>query len=192
MLSACAGNGTAEQATEAGTTDTVAEVTTDTGGEGGDKTYEGDGYSFSYPGDWDEGTARQVASGSSEVVVSPTGSGESFVSTAVAHDVFPGPVTQANFDDEFPLDLVRSELSKAMEPRGNVLEGDPVRVSHAGLLGLEFRASSTGRDPEIHYRNIWLFDGRTQYVINCQFTDARAEEVGQGCDLVLSSFQLSD
>lgn len=165
------------------------------GGAGGDKTFEGDGYSFSYPGDWGEGTARQegATSGYSEAAVIPPGSGgESFVSTAVAHDALPGPVTQANFDDEFPLDLVRSGLTKMMEPRGNVLESDPERVSHAGLLGLEFRGSSTGRDPEIHYRNIWLFDGRTQYVINCQFTDARAEEVGQGCDLVLSSFQLSD
>lgn len=164
------------------------------GGAGGDKTFEGDGYSFSYPGDWDEGTARQegAASGRSNAAVSPPGSEESFVSTSVAHDALPRPITQANFDDELPLDVVRSELSKMVEAVGNVLEGDPVRVSHAGLLGLEFRGSSTGRDPEIHYRNIWLFDGRTQYVINCQFTDARAEEVGQGCDLVLSSFQLSD
>lgn len=164
------------------------------GGAGGDKTYEGDGYSFSYPGDWGEGTARQegAASGPSHAGVSPPGSGWSFVSTAVVHDALPRPITQANFDDEFPLDVMRSELSKMMEPVGNVLEGDPVRVSHAGLLGLELRASTTGRDPEIHYREIWLFDGRTQYFISCQFTDTSAEEVGQACDLVLSSFQLSD
>lgn len=59
------------------------------GGAGGDKTIEGDGYSFSYPGDWDEGTARQegAASGRSNAAVSPPGSEESFVSSADAHRV---------------------------------------------------------------------------------------------------------
>ena len=39
----------------------------------------------------------------------------------------------------------------------------------------------------------WLtyaFDGRTQYVLDCEFTPERAEEMKRGCEQVVGSFQV--
>ena len=35
-----------------------------------------------------------------------------------------------------------------------------------------------------------LFDGATEYFLNCQYTPSGAEEMKQGCDQVVESFQV--
>jgi hypothetical protein len=64
-------------------------------------------------------------------------------------------------------------------------------VTIDGLPGLRFEAS--GLDPEgvrVQSRLIFVFDGRTVYALNCQFTPETAEEMKRGCEQVVESLQV--
>jgi hypothetical protein len=39
-------------------------------------------------------------------------------------------------------------------------------------------------------RMIFVFDGTTEYFLNCQFTRERAEEIKRGCEQVVKSFHV--
>jgi hypothetical protein len=161
------------------------------GGDGdGNKTFKGDGYSFSYPGKWAEQAADVNTGRSPDVVVAPPEGGRNLVALLVLRDGVSKPVTKANIDQMMP-DL-RPAIDGLMLRSGGVLEGDPTRVAYGGLPGLRFESSSTGLNPPVHMQGTWLFDGTIAYTFACQFVPSAAEEVGQACDLVLESFQISD
>jgi hypothetical protein len=160
------------------------------GGEGdGNKTFEGDGYSFSYPGEWAE-QAGDVTTGRLDAVVAPPEGGQNAVALTVVRDAVPEPVTKANIDQAVR-DL-RPAVDALMQRAGGVLEGDPTQVTYGELPGLRFESSSTGLEPPVRMQGTWLIDGTTVYTFNCQFVPSGAEEVRQACDLVLKSFQISN
>ena len=160
------------------------------GGAGGDKTFEGEGYSFTYPGDWVELEPEIRTGGFPDVLVGPE-TGWNGVALQIVPGVVREPYTEANFDQM--VRELRPSVESLMRRAGTVLEGGPTQVSYVGLHGIRFEGSfSTELDPVVRFQQLWLLDGTTMYSFNCQFLPAEAEKVGQACDLVLSSFQLSD
>jgi len=159
------------------------------GGGGGDKIFQGDGYSFTYPGAWAE-QGGEANTGRIDALVAPPEGGLNNVGLTVVRDAVPEPVTKANI-----YQAVRDSLPAVdalMQREGGLLEGAPTNVTYVGLPGFRFEASSTGLDPAVHQRGTWLFDGTTAYTFSCQFVPSGAKEVGQACDLVLKSFKISD
>jgi len=163
------------------------------GGDGdgdGNKTFEGDGYSFSYPEEWAE-QAGDVTTGRIDAVAAPPEGGRNVVALTVVPNAVPEPVTEANIDQAVRKNL-RPAVDALMQRAGGVLEGDPTQVTYGGFLGLRFESSSTGLEPPVHLQGTWLIDGTTAYTFSCQFVPSGAEEVRQACDLVLKSFQISN
>jgi hypothetical protein len=162
------------------------------GGGGGDKTFEGDGYSFTYPGEWsDRGKVEATAHAGSEqatsqVAVAP-GEGQDLVLVEV------GPtspsITEDNID-QFKDEIARQVESLFQQGEGQVTVG-PTRVTVGALPALRFEGTSiTSPGVSVRSRLTLIYDGRNQYAVNCQFTPEGAEEIQRACDQILSSFQV--
>jgi hypothetical protein len=160
------------------------------GGGGGDadKTFDGDGYSFTHPGSWSEreGEARVRRNVSSSFYFGPE-EGEDVLVLDVGWIAF--PITESNVDTVS--DQFAGELAAIFRlARGRVTKG-PTRLTVGGLPALRFEGSTLTPDGvPVRSQVTAVFDGRTQYFMNCQFTDERAEEMKRGCDQVVRSFRI--
>lgn len=160
------------------------------GGGGGDKTFEGDGFSFTYPEDWEQ---REVGAGAAEVgnSISSFTFAPSRGANGLTVEVYRlrFGVTEDNIDSvEGEVAAVTEEIFR--QAGGRVTDG-PTRVTIAGHPG--YSATGTGMTPQgarVESRVNLLFDGATEYFLNCQYTPSGAEEMKQGCDQVVQSFQV--
>ncbi len=59
------------------------------------------------------------------------------------------------------------------------------------MPGLRFRASATVQGTHVESTLLFGFDGTTEYVVNCQHTEANAAEVEAACGQVVRTFMLS-
>ncbi len=64
------------------------------------------------------------------------------------------------------------------------------RVTVGGLPGFEYELVPKGM-PGVRSRSIFLFHGRDEYQLNCQFTAARRAEVMRACDQALESLRVT-
>lgn len=153
------------------------------GAPGADNTFEGDGYSFSYPGGWEQ---RETSGdpGSADVVIAP----EPGV-TGISVGVFDAPeeVTAANIDGL--MDEIRrgAEEFFATSVAGTKLEGDLERATIGGLPAVTFEGTTTEGEG-IRTREAWIFDGTMFYAVNCSSATGNEDSVDAACDLVLDSF----
>jgi hypothetical protein len=154
------------------------------GEQSGPKTYDGDGYSFAYPGNWEERPAN-ADSGSVDVMIA-AGPGRNGISLTVFE--VEEAVTEENFAELEP--TIREAAERFMSSSGErVLEGGVARTTVGGLPGVTFQGS-TDQGGGVSTSETWVFDGTTAYAFNCQSTSGGADEVARACDQVLSSFEL--
>jgi hypothetical protein len=102
------------------------------GGGDGDKTFEGDGYSFTYPGGWDERQSIRSLSGQSSLPHSPPAEGPDALIFEVAEVEV--PVTESNIDQL--LDDAAGALAESTE--------GPTRATVGGLPGLRYVSHPPG------------------------------------------------
>jgi hypothetical protein len=160
------------------------------GGGGGDKTFEGDGFSFTYPEDWEQrevgGGAAEVGNSISSFTFAPS-RGANGLTVEVYRLRF--GVTEDNIESvEGEVAAVTEEIFR--QAGGRVTDG-PTRVTIAGHPG--YSATGTGMTPQgarVESRVNLLFDGETEYFLNCQYTPSGAEEMKQGCDQVVQSLRV--
>lgn len=150
---------------------------------GPDKTFQGDGYSFGYPGDWEE-RESDAEPGSADVVIAP----EPGV-TGISVGVFESPqeVTAENIDDLMGELRTGAETFLAQNVEGSTLDGDVEQVTVAGLPGIAFEGTTTAGQG-IRTREAWVFDGTTFYAINCSSATGNEDSVDPACDQVLETF----
>jgi hypothetical protein len=165
----------------------------DSGNDGGDKTFEGEGYSFTYPEDWRDRTediefSAQAGSEptTSEVVLAP-GDRPDVVIVQV------GPTSPSITEDN--IDELEEEIARVVESGFQQADGQltagPTRVTVAGLPPIRLEGTSvTPAGDSVRSRLTLIYDGRNQYAVNCQFTPEGAEEMKRGCDQVEESFQV--
>ncbi len=150
---------------------------------GPDKTFQGDGYSFSYPGDWEE-RESDAEPGSADVVIAP----EPGV-TGISVGVFESPqeVTAENIDDLMGEIRTGAETFLAQNVEGSTLDGDVEQVTIAGLPAVTFSGTTTAGQG-IRTREAWIFDGTAFYAVNCSSATGNEDSVDPACDLVLGTF----
>jgi hypothetical protein len=148
-----------------------------------DHTFQGDGYSFSYPGDWEE-RESDAEPGSADVVIAP----EPGV-TGISVGVFDSPqaVTAENIDGLMGELRTGAETFLAQNVEGSKLDGEVEQVTIAGLPGVAFEGTTTAGQG-IRTREAWIFDGTTFYAINCSSATGNEDSVDAACDQVLETF----
>ena len=139
------------------------------------------GFTFRYPDDFEQGTVKSSAE---------TAGGEPVAETALALDednalfiakyALNVAVTGANIEDVVPeVDGLVRQLT------GQPASGRTGEVG--GLPAVRYDNVSLKEPPNGMSRLVFLFDQKTEYLINCQSTPSEREEVERGCDQVLST-----
>jgi len=141
------------------------------------------GFNFTYPKDWSEGKPKDDAAKS-------TG-GKPAAGAAVG------------LDNDNTVFLLRYDLPEAVDPAqlpDHVSELDGIVSQFAGRP-MSGTVTDIGGIPAVRYeeivlvddprasRIVFLFDGSTEYEINCQSNADGREKINQGCDQVLSTLR---
>ena len=105
--------------------------------------------------------------------------------------MYPHPfsVTGDNIDEYEP-DLTQ-EVRVLFQNLDGQLAAGPTPVTLDGLPGVRYEGSLVNvNEVTVQSRFTSLWDGSTEYWMNCQFTSEHAEEMKRGCDQVEKSFQV--
>jgi hypothetical protein len=150
--------------------ESASEVTT-----AGDKTFQGDGYSFTYPGSWVQRGDLEAAAGDGGLYVGVNELGVQ--------------ITDDNLD-QYSADIVAGLDELFQQAQGRVTS-EPVRDTVAGLPALRLEASAVNVDGiETKSHLVLIYDGTAEYLLNCQYTPEGAETMEAGCGQVVESFQI--
>jgi hypothetical protein len=154
----------------------------------GDKTFEGDGYSFTYPGAWDEQDPEAGAEGGEVLSSAYVGQDNTDVLAILLYPLR-ASITEDNIDDY--ADDVAEQARGIYEGLDGQLTAGPTPVTLDGLPGFRYEGSLVNVDGvRVQARVTDVFDGLTEYYLYCQFTPEHAEDMKRGCDQVLESFQV--
>lgn len=145
------------------------------------KTYTGDGYSFSYPSEWQQGS---TAGGNPDLFTSYVAFG-------------PGPPNERDgievksVDPLFSLEDIEDAWSDAPGGYEELTDG-PTRVTVDGLPAVRAEAKYTEPETGDEYAGmlVMVFDERMSHLLECQFGRERREEIAPGCEQVFASFQV--
>ena len=182
-LAACGGEDKSETAEGGGESSTKASEGTTTAG--GDKTFEADDFSFMYPGEWDEQDPDRGTE---------TGPITSSVFVGLNTTDLLG-VNQGSLPDSISVEAFEAETTFAavqlfFENQG-ALNAGPIPITIGGLPGFRYEGQLLNVEGvPVQSRLAWVFDDKTQYFLNCQYTPEHAEEMKRGCNQVVESFQV--
>jgi hypothetical protein len=155
-------------------------------------TYDENGVTFEYPGEWDEfpAEASATSTGSNELWSATVGPDKTNLVNITAYQLNI-EVTAEN------LDTIEGELDGVIQDvvgqAGGEITAGPDQDEVAGFPGYTYTWEDVEVDGEPKDSSAYfLFNGDTEYFFNCQFSAETEEEVLAGCDQVLGSFSVSD
>ena len=160
------------------------------GDEGSVQTYDDNGVTFEYPGDWEEfpAEASATSAGSNELWSATVGPDKTNLVNITAYRLNIA-VTEDNLDSiEAELDQVIQDVVRQAE--GEITAG-PTADEVAGFPAYTYtwegvEVSGEEKDSSAYF----LFNDDIEYFFNCQFSEDVAEEVQSGCDQILESFSV--
>ncbi len=145
--------------------------------------------SFRHPAGWREHQVQARVSTGNQLCETGLFIGSSDGIVISGHPL-PGRATAANLATLTP--FFTRGVQRASHQDGGVLQAGPQRISIGGLPALEFRASGRSYDGARTVSTlVFVFDGRTEYEVNCQHTPEHAAQVTLACNQVLRSFKVS-
>lgn len=152
-----------------------------------EKTFEGEGYSFNYPAKWNERSFHlgvEEGPAASLVALGPGGHDDGLLVGVYELDF---SITERNID-QFAEETAEN-VKEAFQ--GRISEG-PTLATVAGrpAFCLELSFENAGGQP-LQSRMVFVFDGRTEYFLNFQFTRQRADEVRRGCERVVNTLRIA-
>jgi uncharacterized RDD family membrane protein YckC len=153
--------------------------------DGGTKTYRSHGVSFDYPAGWTEANAQ---SEEANALWGRSFAAGEYDAALVGAYQLDASVTAQN------LDLVMPDLEEAVrqfaEQSGGTVRAGPGYSSVAGKPAVRYEATGTVDGTPYEITLQYIFDGTTQYYVNCQHTDERADEIERGCEQIVQTFTL--
>jgi hypothetical protein len=180
LLGGCTSSGGAGSTPSGGVTGDASPTATD-------QRYTAHGVSFSYPRGWKQlrltGTS---ASAGSQDWSTTVGLDQRNV-VIVSQFTLSVSITSDNVDSK--ADAIRGQLGSLFAQAGGALTDGPTSEQMGGLPALGFAGSAkTPNGDAVDSRLVLAFDGTTEYFVNCQYDARHADDVGAGCDEIVSSF----
>jgi len=158
---------------------------------GGTLTDQVGGVSFDYPAGWGNESVHSDTGGSEKNKLWTTAVGPGTQHDLIVVEAFRQnpPVTAANLGAFTP--GLQADVQQLSAQAGGGVQAGPEKITMAGMSGLRFRATGIAADGSRYTSTlVFAFNGTTAYVVNCQYTSARAAEVKSACDQVVGSFHL--
>jgi len=158
---------------------------------GSTKTYRGHGVAFDYPAAWHETQveAGALEGGAGKLWTAAVSRGGRYDLVSVAafrlnSSVTPEEVKAAKAD--------LTQLVRGMyEQLGGAIQAGPEEIIIGGKPGLRFRGTATLNGVSVEETDIFVFDGNTEYQLECTHTRDNAAEVGRACDKIQRSFTVA-
>lgn len=146
---------------------------------------EGFAISFEYPDGFEE---------TEDVTLSEQRGSEAEESRALGLDEDNGIVVQRyrlqRSIDETSLDAAKAEFDQLVAGlAADAPEGETTEVG--GLPALRYSGVPVSDPPDAVSRLIVLFDGSTEYLINCQSTPEKRDEIDEACDMAVDTLERS-
>jgi uncharacterized RDD family membrane protein YckC len=157
--------------------------------DGGPQTYRGHGVSFVYPGDWQLENLQQTSNkGAQQLWTTSLGPGTRLDAVTVTAYLLTREVTAADIGSVIPelQSLARQFFGQI---KGSVQKG-PGKSTVGGLPAVLFDGAGTVGGTRVVSTLVFIFDGGTEYYIDCQRTNAQSVNVAHGCVQVVSSFRV--
>jgi hypothetical protein len=156
---------------------------------GGTQTYRAHGVSFDYPAGWqEEDLPASAGSGWLWRAQFSPGPGDDLINVEanrLSISVGAGNLAQASSELE---SLVRRSFA---QKRGTMRAG-PQQITVRRLPALRFQVTGTLQDGTVFGSTLlFVFNGTTEYEIDCQHTRANAGEVQRACGQVMRTFKVS-
>jgi hypothetical protein len=151
---------------------------------GGGKTFDDErfAFTFTYPDEFRPARLGSAAASLGEAEATEVVALDSDNLILVEKYALNDEVTPENF--EAALGEVEEAVSKLT---GMQVSGSETEVG--GFPGVRFDDVTTPSPPNGKSRLVYLFDGRTEFAINCQSTPEKRAEVLAACDEVLGSLE---
>jgi len=155
-------------------------------------TYSENDVSFEYPSDWEEFPAEAAAAstGSNELWNTTFGPDKTNLVNITAYGLNI-EVTEDN------VETIEGELDRVIqgvvsEAGGEIADG-PTKTTIAGFPAYTYEWQGVEVDGDEKDSNAYfLFAGKTEYFFNCQFSDDTADDVLDGCNQILNSFEVAE
>ena len=151
------------------------------------KTFTGHNVSFQYPGSWNAVQLGTKAASQG----TPTWTESFGVNTASFATVAQYPenisITPSNIDQH------TSELTTQMQnlfaQAGGSMQSGPTKMTLGGFPALGYSGTAVNPDAvSVKNRIVLAFNGKTEYLVNCQSTGQSSNAIDTGCDQIISTF----
>jgi hypothetical protein len=161
-------------------------------GGSADGLLEGEGFAFRYPegGDWQEESVEpHVEAQTTETLWGGGVHLDDVNGIYVSVSDVEVPVTEGTLDDFLP--DIEALVEATARQAGGRLERGPLRLTVASLPAVEYGVTSATPDGRpLEQRLVFIFEGRTEFFLNCQHTDEQRALVQQACAMALETFAL--
>jgi uncharacterized RDD family membrane protein YckC len=155
----------------------------------GPQTYRGHGVSFVYPGDWQQENDRLTSNrGAQQLWTTSVGPGTPLDAVTVTAYLLTREVTAGDIGSVIPeLQSLARQLFGQF--KGSLQKG-PGKSTVGGLPAVLFDGAGTVHGTRVISTLVFIFDGSTEYYVDCQRTNAQSVNVAHGCVQVVSSFRV--
>jgi hypothetical protein len=152
-------------------------------------SYSDNDVTFDYPEEWEEFDANAAASsmGSNELWDATVGPDDTNLVNITAYKLNV-EVTEDNVADiEAELDGV---IKQVVDQAGGTIASGPTATTLAGFPSYEYEWEGVDVDGDAKdSRAIFMFNGDTEYFVNCQYSADTEEDILAGCELSLDTFE---
>ena len=159
------------------------------GGGGGPKTdtetfeAEGIGITFEYPPEMEQASDLTV-----DQSVGAQAKAEGGVGYDTRNVIFVQRFDLERSIGKEELGAIKPQVDSLFE-QGTGKPGDGEETEIGGLPALEYESAPTKGRPGEQARLLVLFDGDTEYTINCQSDEERREDIEEACDTVVETLE---
>lgn len=153
-------------------------------------TFSGNGVTFVYPKGWHEATVTDASVSAGRELWAETVGVDDVNFVWVAGYQIDQAITGDNIEQQ-ARPVARDFGSLFAQAGGELTEGPDI-ISLGGLPAMRMVGTAlTPAGVTIESRVVLGFDGTNEYFVNCQYDEAGAIEMSEGCDTILSTFDVS-
>jgi hypothetical protein len=151
----------------------------------------GDGYEFRYPADWRPVSTGAFVGTTAAGALSKQAVGVDGENLAVMVTVRISPAVTTSNIGSVEQDTA-NEIRRVAEQGGGRVTAGPTRLTMGGLPALSFELSGikVGK-AVVDSRLVLAFQGTLEYLLSCQHTPDRADQVEGACDGIIRSFRVT-
>jgi hypothetical protein len=191
LLAACGGgNNSSNGGSKPAAVATVPTNSSPPSAGGSSKTFDGHGVTFQYPADWQPINVSGSSASQGSSVWSESFGIDNGNLVLISQYTINLAITPSNIDQHSA--ELTTQMQNLYTQAGGAMQSGPTKLTMGGLPALGY--SGTAVNPQatsVKNRIVLAFNGKTEYLVNCQSTGDSTDQIDPGCDQIISSFTVA-